>query len=60
MIDIITGIIATLVCGFGMGSLYFFTTMFWLFVMTKIMERCDYSLDVKVVDNVKDREEEKT
>ena len=60
MIDIILGIIATLICGIGYGTIYFFTAVFWLFVIGKILEHYAVPVEVKVMNDVKGREEEKT
>lgn len=60
MIDIILGIIATLICGIGYGTIYFFTAVFWLFVIGKILEHYAVPVEVKVINDVKGREEEKT
>ena len=56
MIDIILGIIATLICGIGYGTIYFFTAVFWLFVIGKILEHYAVPVEVKVMNDVKGRE----
>lgn len=60
MIELILGILATLICGIGYGTIYFFTAVFWLFLIGKILEHYDVPIDVKVANNVEGREEEKT
>lgn len=60
MIELILGIIATLICGIGYGTIYFFTAVFWLFLIGKILEHYAVPIDVKVANNVEGREEEKT
>ena len=60
MIELILGILATLICGIGYGTIYFFTAVFWLFLIGKILEHYAVPIDVKVANNVEGREEEKT
>ena len=61
MIDLILGILATLICGFGYATLYFFTVLFWLVIITLILEHYNVGLVVKLENkDVKDFKEEKT
>lgn len=62
MIDLILGIIATLICGFGYGTLFFFTSVFWTWLLMKLVEYRGVSIaGIEVTGSIdKDNKEEKT
>ena len=63
MIETILGIIATLITGFGYGTLYFFTFMFWYCVFLAYLKYkygYNFVIDISKDEDVKDDKEEKT
>lgn len=60
MIELILGILATLVTAFGMGTLYFATFMFWSILIIKIAEKKGNIKIIAEKDNAENDKKEKT
>lgn len=61
MIDFILGLLATIICGFGMGTLYFIVFCFWFMVIVYLLKRKfgdDFIFDIAVKENAKDIQKE--
>lgn len=63
MIETILGILATIITGFGMGTLYFITFIFWYAVLLYYLKKkygYNFVIDYRKTEDVKDDKEEKT
>ena len=63
MIDLILGILSTLICGFGMGTLYFITFVFWymfIYVLLKWKYGSDFKFEVTLDKDAENIQKEKT
>lgn len=63
MIEVILGILATLITGFAYGTLYFFTFLFWYAMFLFYLKRkygYNFVIDYCKTEDVKNDKEKKT
>jgi hypothetical protein len=63
LIDLILGILGTLICGFGMGTLYFITFLIWYMVIYLLLKWKfgeDFKFEVVLDKDAENIQKEKT